>query len=259
MMVPEQPLRGRKVRAYATTALQWGLIGVAVVAVALLSGYLSMRKAVRGGEVKVPSLQGIAVEEAAERLRQKGLILDRSGERVDSTVPAGQVISQDPPEGTRLKKNRKVHVLISLGQEVLLIPPLVGQPARRAQIGLQQSGLRVGEVAYVTSENAEADKVLAQEPPPGTQSGREGHVDLLVSRGSRARTWVMPHLEGMELALVTRVLNQAGLRVTNVRREARDDGTPAGIVLEQVPVAGYPLREGDSISLVVSADEEDHG
>lgn len=256
MMVPEL-LRGRKVRAYATSALQWGLIGVAIVGVAVLSGYLSMRKAVRGGEVKVPSLQGIAVEEAAERLREKGLILDRSGERVDSLVPAGQVISQDPPEGARLKKNRKVHVLVSLGQEVLLIPPLVGQPARRAQIGLQQSGLRVGEIAYVSSD-AEADKVLAQEPPPGTQSGREGHVDLLVSRGSRARTWVMPHLEGLDLTSVTHVLDQAGLRVTNVRREARDDGTPAGIVLEQVPVAGYPLREGDSISLVVS-DEEDHG
>ncbi|HEU5182555.1 MAG TPA: PASTA domain-containing protein [Candidatus Polarisedimenticolia bacterium] len=238
--------------------MQWSLIGVAIVGVALLSGYLSMRKAVRGGEVKVPSLLGIAVEEATGRLREKGLILDRSGERVDSVVPAGQIISQDPPEGARLKKNRKVHVLISLGQEVLLIPQLVGQPARRAQIGLQQSGLRVGEIAYVASDAAEADKVLAQEPPPGTQSGRDGHVDLLVSRGSRARTWVMPHLEGMDMALATRVLDQAGLRVTNVRREPRGDGTPAGIVLEQVPVAGYPLQEGESISLIVS-DEEDHG
>lgn len=259
MMVPELPVGGRSVRAVAASVVQWSLVGVAIVGVALLSGYLSMRNAVRGGEVKVPSLQGIALEEATERLRQKGLILDRSGERVDSVVPAGQVISQDPPEGARLKKNRKVHVLISLGQEVLLIPQLVGQPARRAQIGLQQSGLRVGEIAYVASDDAEADKVLAQEPPPGTQSGREAHVDLLVSRGSRARTWVMPHLEGMDLAMVTRVLDQAGLRVTNVRREARGDGTPAGIVLEQVPVAGYPLHEGESISLVVSAEEEDHG
>ena len=69
----------------------------------------------------------------------------------------------------------------------------------------------------------------------------------------------MPHVEGMQLEGVTRVLDQAGLRVTNVKREARGDGTPAGIVLEQYPLAGYPLREGESISLVVSAEEEDHG
>jgi serine/threonine-protein kinase len=261
MTVPSQPpLQGRSnIRAHATTALQWTAVGLALVAAAVLSGYLSMRKAVRGGEVTVPRLQGIAVEEAAQRLEAKGLVLDRSGERVDPIVPTGQVISQDPPEGTRLKRNRKVHVLVSLGQEVLLIPQLVGQPARRAQIGLQQSGLRVGRIAYVMSDGAEADKVLAQEPPSGTQSGREGHVDLLVSRGTRTRTWVMPHLEGMQLAGVTRVLDQAGLRVTNVRREVRDDGTPPGIVLEQSPLAGYPLREGDSISLVVSDEEEDHG
>src|SRR5262245_23621771 len=261
MMTPASPPArgGSRIGTYATTALQWSLIGLVIVAAAVLSGYLSMRKAVRGGEVTVPMLQGIAVEEATRRLQQKGLVLDRSGERVDPVVPAGQVISQDPPEGTRLKKNRKVHVLISLGQEVLLIPQLVGQPARRAQIGLQQSGLRVGEVAYVTDDAAEADKVLAQEPPAGTQSGREGHVDLLVSRGNRGKVWVMPHLEGMELDGVTRVLDQAGLRVTNVKRESRGDGTPAGVVLEQSPPAGYPLREGESISLVVSAEEEDHG
>ena len=260
MLPSQQPTREKsRIGAYATTALQWSLIGLVIVAAAVLSGYLSMRKAVRGGEVTVPTLQGVAVEEAARRLEQKGLVLDRSGERVDPLIPAGQVISQDPPEGTRLKRNRKVHVLVSLGQEVLLIPQLVGQPARRAQIGLQQSGLRVGEIAYVSSDEAEADKVLAQEPPPGTQSGREGHVDLLVSRGTRGRVWVMPHVEGMELDGVARLLNQAGLRVTNVKREARGDGTPAGIVLEQVPLAGYPLREGESISLVVSAEEEDHG
>jgi beta-lactam-binding protein with PASTA domain len=260
-MVPSQPpAHGRsRIGAYATTALQWSLIGLVIASAAVLSGYLSMRKAVRGGEVTVPMLQGMAVEEAAQRLEQKGLVLDRSGERVDPVVPAGQIISQDPPEGTRLKKNRKVHVLVSLGQEVLLIPQLVGQPARRAQIGLQQAGLRVGEIAYVSSDTAEADRILAQEPPPGTQSGREGHVDLLVSRGTRGKVWVMPHVEGMQLEGVTRVLDQAGLRVTNVKREARGDGTPAGVVLEQYPLAGYPLREGESISLVVSAEEEEHG
>jgi hypothetical protein len=29
--------------------------------------------------------------------------------------------------------------------------------------------------------------------------------------------------------------------------------------LQQYPLSGHPLREGDSISLIVSAEVEDHG
>ncbi|HEV8374825.1 MAG TPA: PASTA domain-containing protein [Candidatus Polarisedimenticolia bacterium] len=237
---------------------RWAALGLALIGAALLSGYLSMRKAVRGGEVSVPALANLTVSEAASRLKENGLILERSGERTDPLVPAGSIVSQDPAEGSRLKRNRKVRVLLSLGREVLAVPELVGQPARRAQIGLQQSGLKIGQLAYVSSDRSEADRILAQEPPAGSQRMREGEVDLLISKGSRPKTWVMPRVEGVDLGTATRLFNQAGLRVTNVRREVPPEGVSPGIILQQVPLAGYPLKEGDSISLVVSAGAEDH-
>jgi hypothetical protein len=49
------------------------------------------------------------------------------------------------------------------------------------------------------------------------------------------------------------------MRVANVRREAGKENVSPGIILQQFPPSGYPLREGDSISLVVSAEGEDHG
>ena len=248
-----------KLAGFLRLAGRWTVLGVALLFTAALSGYLSMRKAVRGGEVTVPGLHGLTVSEAVERLQADGLVLENSGEKMDPVVPAGRIVSQDPPERSRLKRNRKVRVLLSLGREVLTVPGLVGQPARRAQIGLQQSGLRLGQIAYVTSDASEPDRILAQEPAPGTQRMREGPVDLLVSKGSRVRVWVMPRLEGRDLASVTRFFNQTGLRVTNVRREATREDVPVGTILQQYPPSGYPLKEGDSISLVVSAEVEDHG
>jgi eukaryotic-like serine/threonine-protein kinase len=262
MTIPPAPraLPGKsRLATLLVTALKWACVGVCLLATAALSGYLSMRKAVKGGEVTVPAVHGMSIPEATERLNREGLVLEKSGDKMDPLVPEGMVVSQEPADGSRLKRNRKVRVLVSLGKEVLKVPELVGQPARRAQIGLQQSGLKLGQIAYATSGAAEADRILAQEPPPGTQRIREGTVDLLVSKGNRAKVWVMPSVEGRDLASVTRQFSQAGLRITNVRREAPRGDVPSGVILQQYPLSGYPLREGDSISLTVSAEVEDHG
>ena len=262
MTIPTEPrpLPGKsRLNSFLLSALKWVGVGSGLAATAALSGYLSMRKAVRGGEVTVPSLHGMSIPEATDRLQREGLLVEKSGDKMDPLIPEGMIVSQDPIEGSRLKRNRKVRVLVSLGREVLKVPELVGQPARRAQIGLQQSGLKLGQIAYATSSSAEADRILAQEPPPGTQRIREGAVDLLVSKGSRAKVWVMPNVEGRDLTAVTRLFSEAGLRITNVRREAPRGEVPSGIILQQYPLSGYPLREGDSISLIVSAEVEDHG
>jgi beta-lactam-binding protein with PASTA domain len=240
------------------SVLKWGGLVLALLATAALSGYLSMGKAVRGGEVGVPALQGATLQEASQKLAGLGLFLEKSGERSDAHFGAGQILSQDPPGGARLKRNRKVRVVVSLGAEVLQAPLLIGQPARRAQIALQQAGLRVGEIAYAFDETTAADRILAQEPPQGTPRTREGQVNLLVSKGSRPKVWVMPLVEGQDLAGATRIFADAGFRVGNVRREAAP-GTAAGTVLQQYPLAGYPLREGDSISLVVSSEGDENG
>ncbi len=261
-MEPVEPASGPSKRSLSRSlllgVLRWGGLVLALLATAALSGYLSMSKAVRGGEVEVPVLQGTTIQEATRALRGLGLFLEKSGERSDAQMEAGGILTQDPPGGSRLKRNRKVRVVVSLGTEVIQVPLLVGQPARRAQIALQQAGLRSGEIAYAYSETTAGDRILAQEPPQGTPRARQGQVDLLVSKGPRPGAWVMPSVEGQSLAGVTRVFADGGLRVGNIRREAAA-GVAPGTVLQQYPLAGHPLREGDSISLVVSSEGDENG
>lgn len=252
------PPRSASLHSFALAALKWIAIGIGLLGTAALSGYLSMRQAVRGGEVAVPALQGASLEEASTALRKAGLFLEKTGERSDERFEEGRILMQDPPAGAKLKRNRKVRVVLSLGMQAIQAPLLVGQPARRAQISLQQAGLKIGEIAYVHSARTAGDRILAQEPPSGTRMSRDGSVDLLVSKGPPTKAWVMPLVEGQEIGRVTRIFSDAGFRVGNVRREPAP-GIAPGIVVRQYPLSGYPLAEGDSISLVVSAEGGDNG
>lgn len=67
--------------------------------------------------VLVPSLLGMAEEEVAAVLRDAGL---QSGEVTDglsNTIPAGRVMSQDPPGGARVASCSVVNVVISSGSD----------------------------------------------------------------------------------------------------------------------------------------------
>ena len=70
-----------------------------------------MRFAIRGREVIVPSLVGKTEDEAMQLFRTTGLLLRVSEQTVQPDIPEGQILEQNPPNGTRLKDERSVKVL----------------------------------------------------------------------------------------------------------------------------------------------------
>ena len=115
---------------------------------AFLSAITAMRIAIHGREVTMPNLVGKNVGEASQALRSKGLIL-RVADRVYSDVPINQVVRQTPPPGMLMKVSQQAHVVLSLGQRQLEIPPLEGNTLRVSRIQLLRAGLQVGEVSNV--------------------------------------------------------------------------------------------------------------
>ena len=74
---------------------------------------------------------------------------------------------------------------------------------------------------------------------------------LLVNRGERDRTYVMPDLIGVAAEAAAEVLRARGFRVTVVGDHPYP-GLPAGTVLRQSPQAGFQIAPGEAISLEVS-------
>src|SRR5687767_3746825 len=238
----------------ALTTRVWSAGKLLLLAGALLGTYLlfaaaSMRLALKTREVRVPSLAGRTVNEASALLADAGLTLKlEEGTRIDPKVPAGQILTQDPQAGISTRRQRSVKVWISAGPRSLTVPALLGESERAAQMRIEQNGLQVRAVAEIRSAEYAAGSVVAQSPDAKTTGSQ---VALLVNRGERGTSYVMPDLIGVNGDRAADLLRARGFRVAVVGDNPYP-GVPAGIVLRQSPQAGFQISPGEPISLEVS-------
>lgn len=238
----------------ALTTRVWGAGKLLLLAGALLFTYLlfaaaAMRLALKTRQVVVPPLAGRTVNEASALLADAGLTLKvEEGARIDPKVPAGQILTQDPQAGISTRRQRSVKVWVSAGPRSLTIPALLGESERAAQMRIQQNGLQVRMVAEIRSADYPAGSVVAQSPDAKTTGSQ---VALLVNRGERGTSYVMPDLIGVNGDRAADLLRVRGFRVAVVG-EHPYPGVPAGVVLRQNPQGGFQIAPGEPISLEVS-------
>jgi eukaryotic-like serine/threonine-protein kinase len=225
------------------------LLGGALLLTYVLFAAAAMRVALKTREVIVPALAGKTVNDATAILAASGLQLRiEEGTRVDPKVPAGHIISQEPQAGISSRRERSVKVWVSSGPRSTIVPALLGQSERTAQQLLQQEGLELAGTAVIRSADYPPDVIVAQTPPPKSNSPR---VAVLVNRGERGATYVMPDLIGVNGDRAADLLRVRAFRVAVVGDHPYP-GVPAGIVLRQNPQAGFQISPGEPISIEVS-------
>ena len=214
-----------------------------------VSAGAAMRYALKIREVAVPQLAGKTVNEASAALTEAGLTLKvEEGRKVDAKIPAGQILVQEPAAGERTRRQRSVRVWISAGPRSTIVPSLVGESDRTAQFRMTQDGFTLGGNAEIRSADYAAGTVVAQNPPAKTKSDS---VSLLINRGERGATYVMPDIIGVNGDRAADVLRARGFRVAVVGDHPYP-GVPGGIVLRQNPQAGFQIAPGEPISIEVS-------
>ncbi len=155
-----------------------------------------------GSDVQVPDLLGRTVANAGAILDEEGLRLGPRTEQFSSIYPDGYIVSQNPEPLTSVKPGHEVGVAISFGREGLIIPNLSGTGYREAQVSLSRSGLRLGRISHAFSDRIDKDRILASTPEPGTLAAPGSAVNLLVSRGPRPVSFLVPDLKGRHIAEV---------------------------------------------------------
>ena len=229
------------------------LLGAGLLAAAGTSALVTMRVVLSARDVAVPALVGRPFTEAESQARQRALVLRIEGRRHDPSIGADRIVAQEPPAGAALKAHRAVRVWLSLGPRRATVPPVEGQSARTARIALEQSGVPVDRMVEVVDAAAEGT-VVVQRPAPGEADISAGGASLLVSRGPASSSYVMPDLIGREAQAAMRLLQSAGLKVGDVRYRSYP-GVAPGIVLRQVPAAGYRVDSRTALVLDVSRVE----
>lgn len=234
-----------RVVSYGKTLLLAG----ALAGTFLLFAAIAMRVAITARQVTVPDLVGRSVAEATALSTQLDLQL-RVDEtpRPDPKVPAGHVLGQEPTAGAAARRQRSVRVWVSSGVHVALAPSLLGESQRTAEIRVAQDGLRIGTVSEIRSGAYPPDVVVAQDPPPTTQTAE---IRLLVNRGEDRAIYVMPDLIGLNGERAADVMRIRGFRVS-ITAQPSASALPPGVVVRQAPAGGYQVHPGDPIALEVS-------
>jgi beta-lactam-binding protein with PASTA domain len=232
----------------------WSVGKIVVLVSALAGTYVlfaaaSMRLALRAREVTVPDLINQTTNEATAAAGSLGLTLKVDDlRRPDRKIGAGRVLAQDPAAGSIARRQRSVKIWLSAGQRSSTVPALTGETERTAQLRLSQEGLTVSAVSEIHSADYPADVVVAQQPP--ARSGGTS-VTLLVNRGGRGASYVMPDLIGVNGDRAAEILRARGFRVAVVGSTPYP-GVADGVVLRQSPQAGFQIGPAEPISLEVS-------
>jgi eukaryotic-like serine/threonine-protein kinase len=238
----------------ALTTRVWSAGKLLLLAGGLLATYFlfaaaAMRVALRTREVQVPDLTNRSANEATAIVSDLGLTIRVDDvRRPDPKIAAGRVIAQEPPAGSIARRQRTMRISLSAGPRSTTVPQLVGETERTAQLRLAQDGLTLTAVSEIRSQDLPSDVVVAQTPAAKSASGQ---VALLVNRGARGTSYVMPDLIGVNGDRAAEILRSRGFRVAVVGSSPYP-GVAAGVVIRQSPQAGFQVAPGEPVSIEVS-------
>jgi beta-lactam-binding protein with PASTA domain/predicted Ser/Thr protein kinase len=223
------------------------LLAVAVVAVLFSAWWYTEHGP--GAYAVVPyGVVGVSAEQAEEALIDAGLT-PSPAKQYDSDVPEGDVISADPGEGQRWKRDEPVRLVISRGPELAEVPAdLDKMRERAARAALRGAGLTDIEVTREYSSDVVRGEVIWASVRGGDMVPTDETVRLTVSSGPPPLT--VPDVTGLGPADAADTLVGMGFEVE--RKDKFDDLAPVGTVIKTEPDAGKGVKDGGTVTIVVS-------
>ena len=234
-------------------------MAMVLVTVGVMSALTAMRIAIHGRETTVPNFVKLSIAEAQRVAVGQGLQTAVEGQFYSTEIPEGSVVSQTPAAGTRVRRGWRVRLAQSLGPQRVVIPDVVGQSPRAAELNVRQRGLELGTVAEANLPEEPTEQIVAQSPPPNASGIQSPKVSVLVATQPEPETYVMPNLVGRSLTEAQTRIEQAGLKV-QMGSSASQPGAvfpspsksvTGGIVVRQTPAAGQKVTSDTLIQLEV--------
>ncbi len=218
---------------------------IAAILVLLIAGGALAYFLTRPDMVTVPDVTGVREEAATIELQSAEF--EVTTERIESDIPEGEVIEQDPTGGAEAEKGSTVQITVSLGPGTVRVPKVAGLPVSEAKALLRDRGFET-EVEKRSSDSVPGGKVIGSNPSQGTRIAPGSIVRLIVSTG--VKTVVVPNVLGLDRVTATSQLRKAGFIVN---ANPRDSDEPEDQVLEQDPTAGEEVEEGSEITITYSS------
>ena len=230
--------------------LRWALRAFVVVLIGISSMLITMRLAIHGREVVTPKFVGLSAQDATKLADDNGLILILENRFFSNDIENGHILSQVPQAGVKVRRGWRVRIAESLGPQRAVIPSVIGESPRAAELNVRRRGLELGTVAELPIAQKEIGDVIAQSPPPDARGVASPKVSLLVAAAPEETAFVMPDLAGLRLDQAQAAIASAGLKVGTVTTAKGDPGaTGPLVVIHHSPAPGQRVPAGSTVSL----------
>lgn len=203
-----------------------------------------------GAYTTVPQdVVGVELAAAQEALDALGLTAAPT-EVFDPVVAQGLVVSAEPGEGERVRKEGTVALSVSKGPDLRTVPPdLVGAPAADVTAALTAAGFVVPEPERAHHDTVPTDHVIGMSAEAGAQLPVDTEVRLTVSDGPEPLS--VPSVIGTARDAAVRDLENVGLKIVEEKADFSEQ-YPAGVVMAQSPEPGTPGHRMDGVSITIS-------
>jgi serine/threonine-protein kinase len=250
------PPKGRRALSPGARRRRRLLIATVVV---LLVGALSVAGGIGGVRVfhewntHVPKVAGMSVQDATGRLHDTGYAVDNNvTNEFSDTIKKGVVIRTQPGDGVRLSQGKPVHLVVSLGQDRVLVPDVSKMSLSDAETLLQERGLTFNPTQRTKhSIKVPQGHVIGTDPAAGAQIRRAQQITLVVSSGPP--TIHVPDVAvGTPFDQAERTLTKAKFEVSRVNEY--NDSVPADGVISVDPA--QRATYGSTLTVTVSRGPE---
>ena len=204
------------------------------------------------GKISVPSLVGMSQGEAKNDLKDLGLNIQVVEEVFSEDVAKGKIIATKPGGGGKISPSGTVGLIVSKGQERIIVPTLNGLTPDVASGKISDLGLSVGQINESFDMKIAAGFVIGTDPKDGSEVRRKSIVNLIVSKG--VEQLALPSYVGKGGEQALSELNDLGFDV-NVKYSF-SDSIFKGQVITQRPERSDLISKGSKIELEISKGSE---
>ncbi len=201
---------------------------------------------------KVPDIRGMTVEEAEKLEGIKGIFtIEVVGTKENSKYKDGEIISQDPSEGTLRKNNLTIQVYVCAKVEKSYMPTVLNISESEAKSILNNMSLGLNiQVQDKPSDTVAKGLVVATSPAAGAEIRQGNTVIIYISSGREIKPVTVPNFVGMTEEKANLEAQKLGLVVGASSSEYSDK--PAGTVIRQSISATTEAKTGDNIYFTIS-------
>ncbi len=145
---------------------------------------VSLEVAAAVEKTKLPDLRGSEIKDVPFKLTPEGLPVGIEAHAYHNSVAANRIIATNPEGNSDVPRGTQVDILVSLGPRpvAFVMPDLIGKTEDQVRTQFKDTPFSIGFNQEKTSNPAQRNKVIAQDPAPGKRLDSKATINLQIGQ-----------------------------------------------------------------------------